>query len=224
MKIYRGTRDFLPHHLNHRKLKDAVYGEATYFALSFEDALRYSGGGHGYCAVVTTYEINLSNILTISSQDWNDVSCISNASEARGISSELQKKLNLSTANLAPKNLSKIISENKFDAALLKGKFEGGEQLILPPNEIEPVIVEYEVFLGFSMLGRNKDNTQVELFIHALLKKDIKAMDNGYQIIFKLSPLKLKEITPLLEFLEYCRHHSFLSVDYEKCSTEEYSE
>ena len=222
MKFYRGTRDILPQYLNHRKLRDAVYGEATYFALNFEDARRYSSGGYGFCAIVVTYEIDLKNTLYIADNDWEDISCISNASKPRMISDSLKLQLKLQENQLKPKDLSVIASNAQYDSVILKGNFEGGEQLILPKNDTDPSPIAFDIFIGLELLGRNSEGTQKELFIEALSNFGIKASDEYYMIHIAVTAIQLQKILPLMNFLEYCRSTSFRSIDYNNLTAEEF--
>lgn len=224
LSLYRGTRDVLPQLLNHRKLNPAVYGLASYYALSHEAAEFYAQGGSSDCPVVVNYELEVPNLLIITPEEWAETNVISNARKARSITRDLQEKLKLEVKELAPYHLAEAAHKAGYDAVLLKGDFEGGAQLVIPDNDLMPHVLSYSFKLSTRLLGTTKEENHVEQLIEVLAAKNIKANLDGYKINLNLSSQQLSEIKDLLEFIEYYKHQNLYSIDYAKLDVEHYED
>ena len=221
MIVYRGTRDVSPIELEHFKKAQAVYGDATYYALHYSDARMYSLGGYGYCAIVCTYEISPKNCLIIKEGSWS-IKHISDAKKPQPLTKELQDRLDYQNSQLAPVQLSKVATESGYDAIHLQGFVEGGEQLVVP-NEINLEVLSLDVSLSKSILGYSKIGDQVEKFKSCLLDKGIVVKENNYQLEFSLSSSQLIQLTDLFKFLfEVTKGRSFYDINYETLQIESY--
>lgn len=224
MKLYRGTRDIFPHELDHRKLSSGVYGIATYFALTKEDAEFYAQGGLSNCQVIAEYEINPTSmkILEIHSSQWNKINSIIDAKKPQQIDLKLKTDLALNEAELSPIKLVESALKNGYDAIVLKGNIEGREQLILPDNSFIIGVTGFSIKLNTSNLGNSKDQNQVNQFIEALNVHGINVSKENHYLLFHVSVNQLKEISSLLDFLHYTKYKSYLSVDFLKQEIEHY--
>lgn len=213
MKVYRGTRDVLPHELDHRKISPAVFGEATYFALTASAAEFYAQGGFSNCAVVTTYELPAGNFLLIQAHEWSKIHCVADAKIALPINPSLQEKLDYQNPQLAPVHLAKVIKQSGFDGAILQGSIEGGEQIVLPDNSIHPTVLSYQVKLAKSMLGHSKVGDVVTDFKHLLNNQDIALTEDSYYFFFNLTPSQLINLTPTFELMKVLKDRYFYQIN-----------
>lgn len=224
MRVYRGTRDILPHELNHRRLSPAVYGTATYYALHESDGFHYAQGGYSECQVVTTYELSLNNVLTITDQDWSEIGVFSDAKKPIPISTRMQELLDYQQKELSPVNLAKVAQQSGYQAVLLQGVIEGGSQLVIPENEVRPEVVSYQIKMAKELCGHSKEQDSANQFIELLEQQGVSLQVSNYYLEFTLTPTQLNNLIPIFEFLKTTRRKSFYSVNFMAQTVEPYED
>lgn len=224
MRVYRGTRDILPHELDHRRLSPAVYGTATYYAIHESDGHHYAQGGYSECQVVATYELPLSNVLTITDQDWQDIGVVSDAKKPLAISAKLQTLLDYQIKELIPVNLAKVAHQSGYQAVILQGVIEGGEQVVVPENEVMPEMISLQVKMAKELCGRGKAQDAALQFMNVLDKHGVSFQESHYYLEFFLTPQQLVALTPVFEFLKTTRRKSFYSVSFDSLTVEPYED
>jgi hypothetical protein len=224
MRVYRGTRDILPHDLDHRRLSPAVYGTATYYALHESDGHHYSQGGYSECQVVVTYDLPVKNVLTITDQDWDEIGVISDAKKPLAISKKLQDHLEYQLPELIPVNLAKVAHQSGFDAVVLQGVIEGGQQVVVPENEIVPQVVSMQVKMAKDLCGYNKAKDTTTQFIKILELEGIVVTESHYYLEFTLTPGQVARLAPVFEFLKTTKRKHFYAVDFTSLKIEPYED
>lgn len=222
MKVFRGTRDILPQDLNHRRLTPAVYGIATYFAINESDGFHYALGGFGDCQVVTTYNLPINKIITITDQDWWNIGSLSDPKKPLQISTKIQELLEYQNHELVPVNLSKVTAQSGFEAAILTGVIEGGEQVVVPENEVTPEVISYHVKLAKSFCGRSTNQNSVKSFRQVLEDNHVLVQESQYYLEFTLTPNQLRILNPVLEFLKITKDRNCFSIDFHSLTIEPY--
>lgn len=224
MKVYRGTRDFLPHLLDHRRISPAVFGEATYFALDEQGARFYSQGGYSLCQVVTHYQISLNNVLEISSHQWENIGSFNDSKKPLKINKDLQEKLDYQNDHLSPIMLSKVLYQSGFDGAILTGNIEGGPQVVIPPNNIPIEVLGFDIILAKTMLGKTKNNYHIQDFVSLLKSYDIIVQETDCYLNFFIDYNKFQKLKSIFEFVEQISQNYFYSIDFKSLKCEFYDE
>lgn len=222
MRVFRGTRDILPHEVDHRRVSPAVYGAATYFALHESDGFHYAQGGYGDCQVVVTYNLPVTKVLQITDRDWEKIGVVSDAKKPLAISHRFQELLDYQERILSPVNLAKVAKQSGFEAVVLTGHIEGGEQVVVPENEVLPEVLSYKVKMSKELCGHNKQEDTVSQFLKKLNEVGVVAAESNYYLEFSLTPSQLASLTPVFEFLKTTRRRSFYGVDFNNLSVEPY--
>lgn len=193
MIVYRGTHSVWPQDLDHKRLCLGFFGSATYFAVDESDAQHYAQNTGSNIQIVTTYSIPLDNYLTISSKDWIQVNQIESGPVKFNISNQLQEKLDYQLNQIEAGSLATIIRQTNYQAAILTGQVEGGEQVVLPVNEIKVQVLNYNIKIKVSHL------TQSSELINALTKECINNIIKSGYLIFNCSPVQIKSLESLLK-------------------------
>lgn len=226
MMLYRGTRNILPHKIDHKYLGDGIYGRGTYLALHVSDAQMYAGVGFEDLSVITSYTVDLNNFLTINSSDWEDIKNVSQSENPLKISSLLQEKLDYQNSYLAPVNLSKVVSQGGFEGVVLQGSIEGGEQVLIPQTSALIIVPKsFHVDMSIDYLGYTKDNSHREVFVNKINSSGAKCVINGSRIIINATIEQMRVLKELFTFIEdRCKHQDLYSIDFESLKVEPYDE
>ena len=194
MHFFRGTKNIRPALLDHRKISNNFFGIGSYYALTFEAAERY---GSGRLQVVTKYEIEPMNSLSISNHDIKNLDHFL-PTDRLGCTADLQKQMNLKEPYFIADQICNLASVAGFDSILVRGRVEGGEQLIIPaqsPLQVTPLGFSVRFFIfnpdfASALVSYLKDewNVGVENY-------------HGYHS-FYVDKNRLEDLESLLDFLE----------------------
>jgi hypothetical protein len=220
MRIYRGTKDVFPSEIDHKRIADAVYGRGTYFGLSREVAERYLSPSSKMIQVLFHYDCNPKKTLRLNT---NDVPKLNNfvSDESLAVTEVFLEKIKLKESNFYSPQLCSLAVASGYDAIVLHGQVEGGEQLIIPEDsqlEVIPILAEV-CFSCFSEPIRIQAQEHLENDLG--LKTNVVSSSN---LLIAVSPHDLMKINDLLKFISELRNGFIYRVDFKKRAYELYED
>jgi hypothetical protein len=174
--------------------------------------------------VVVTYDLPLTNFITITDQDWQKIGVVSDAKKPLSISARVQELLDYQVPELSPVNLAKVIQQSGLQAAVLTGSIEGGPQVVVPENEVQPTVISYQIKMAKELCGHSKTQDSVSQFLLRLQAVGVVVQESHYYLEFTLTPNQLLDLIPVWEFLKTTKRRSFYAVDFNKLTVEPYED